>query len=391
MNATSRFGRIGRVLALTLLLAMRSLVATAQTYEPARPFHLGFTPFPPAYSDTARDIAYAYIREHGDLISHTFQGGVPWPEALQSADWRTYPPGLLAEWSAIAARDAAFLPGHARYISIHPINGSYDGLAPYWGSSESMPLPSPWTTYGFDQPEVAQAFLNYAAATIDYFHPQYLGISVEANILLARRPEAWIAYKTMIQQVHASLKARYPQVIIFVSIQYEHMLGLQFESKNLQTLLKDVYPDVLQNEVRDLLHGSDALVLSTYPYMALDAVLTATYYDPAISMGELAGKPLAIEQTGYTSQSVQVYFSTLAGTEDIQNIFTGFLLDKAYRNQFLFVVNFLAIDYGLNYGADPVQLTWAYTGLWRPDGSAKPAANTWQAFLALPFMRQATP
>jgi len=275
MNAKTHLRRIARVLALALLFVTRSLVATAQTYEPVRPFHLGFTPFPPAYSDTARDIAYAYLREHADLISHTFQGGVPWPEALRSADWRTYPPALLAEWSANAVRDAAFVPGHARYISIHPINGSYDGLAPYWGSSESLPLPSPWNAYGFDHPDVAQAFLNYASATIDYFHPQYLGISVEANILLARRPEAWIAYKTMIRQVHTSLKARYPQVTIFVSIQYEHMLGLQFESKNLQRLLTDVYPDVLQTEVRDLLRGSDALVMSTYPYMALDAVLKA--------------------------------------------------------------------------------------------------------------------
>src|SRR5258706_12077393 len=129
-------------------------VAIAQTYGPTRSFRLGFTPFPPAYSEMARDIAYAYIGRSGDLISHEFQGGVPWPEALQSADWSTYPSNVLAEWSAVAARDAAFVPGHARYVSIHPINGAYDGLAPYWGTSSPMPLPYPWSSYDFDQPEV---------------------------------------------------------------------------------------------------------------------------------------------------------------------------------------------------------------------------------------------
>jgi hypothetical protein len=375
-----------RVLAGALVLTAPCLVI-AQTYGPTRSFRLGFTPFPPAYSEMARDVAYTYIGRSGDLISHTFQGGVPWPEALQSADWRTYPSNVLAEWSAIAARDAVFVPGHARYVSIHPINGAYDGLAPYWGTSTFMPLPYPWSSYTFDQPEVVLAFLNYASAAIDYLHPDYLGISVEANILLARRPDKWLAYKSLIQRVYAELKARHPEVTVFVTIQYEHMLGLQFESRNLQTLLQGVYPTVLQDEVRDLLRSSDALVLSTYPYMAVDAVITSTYYDAAITMGQQAGKPLAVEQTGYTSRDVHVYYSTLSGTEDAQNMFIGFLLDKAYSNRFLFVISFLSLDYGLNYGADPVELTWAYTGLWRPDGTGKPAADTWQAFLAVPYTR----
>src|SRR5207249_3388514 len=141
------------------------------------------------------------------------------------------------------------------------------------------------------QREVAVAFLNYASAAVNYFHPDYLGISIEANILLAHRPEKWIAYKSLIQTVYSELKTRYPQMPVFVTIQYEHMLGLQFESKNLQTLLQGMYPTVLQAEVRDLLRSSDALVLSTYPYMTLDAVLTATYYDAAMVMGQQADKP----------------------------------------------------------------------------------------------------
>lgn len=56
------------------------------------------------------------------------------------------------------------------------------------------------------------------------------------------------------------------------------------------------------------------------------------------------------------------------------------MLHDAHTHGFAFVVNFVAWDYGLNYGDFPTSLTWAYTGLVREDGTAKPALATWDRY-----------
>ena len=38
------------------------------------------------------------IRDHADMVSHTFQNGVPWPEALNSSDFWNYPMSVIGEW-----------------------------------------------------------------------------------------------------------------------------------------------------------------------------------------------------------------------------------------------------------------------------------------------------
>jgi hypothetical protein len=361
------------------------ITRTVAAELPTRPFHLGFTPMPPVYSELGFGVTYTYLQRESDLVSHTLQYGVPWSEALQSSDWRTYPANLRSSWEQLLAADNYFIPGHARYISIHPINYGYDGLAEYWGDRASQPLPSPWNTYAFDDPNVKQAFLNYAIATVEFFHPTYLGLGVEANILLARAPWVWGAYKALNAYVYQELKRRYPDLIVFTTVQYEHMLGLQYDSQRLLEQVRDWYPTVLEDEVTDLMKHSDLLALSTYPFMAYGATDQPSHYDAALRVSQQSGRRIAVEQTGYTSESVSIYYSVLTGTETLQGQYMAMLLGLAYANKFAFIVNFIAIDYASNYGTDPVSMTWAYTGLWRPDGSAKMAAEVWRAYFALPL------
>jgi hypothetical protein len=159
-----------------------------------RTFRLGFSAFPTSDSESERNLAYMMVRDHGDLVSHSFQQGVPWPEALVSADYRSFPSGVINEWGMAAFRDATFVPNHSKYISIQPINFAYNGLADYWGASPSQPLGPPWDGVRFNDARVKTAFLNYAIAAVEFFHPQYLGIGVDVNILLARRPDLWSDY-----------------------------------------------------------------------------------------------------------------------------------------------------------------------------------------------------
>ena len=380
---TTAFRRlVARTVFAAVLLAAVVVPTSAQQ---ERSFRLGFTPLPPVYSDFGRGIVYGYMSAASDLVSHTLQDGVPWNEALLSSDWRTYPSSLRSKWSELATYDNYFIPNHARYVSIHPINYAYEGLAEYWGEQPSMPLPAPWNSLRFNNPFVKLAYLNYAIATVEFFRPAYLGLGVESNILLARAPEVWADYKELNAFVYTELKRRYPDLVVFSSVQYEHMLGLLYDS---QVLLQQVgawWPTVLEDEVASLMHHSDLLVLSTYPYMAYGAQQNRAHYDKALAIAARTGRRVAIEQTGATSESVQIYYSTLLGTEALQDAFVSMLLDLATSERFAFVVNFVTIDYALNYGTDAVAMTWAYTGLFRWDGSTKPAGATWLGHLARPL------
>jgi hypothetical protein len=351
--------------------------AQAQTQ---RPFRLGFTPQAPVAEDWGAFISYGLLAAHSDIISHTLQDGVPWIEARTSSDVSAYPPSLQQRWHEIEQFDQAFVPAHARYVSLQPIDPAYAGLAGLWGTA-TIPPPSPWNTYAFNNDAVKAAYLNYAIAAIKYFKPHYLGLSVECNVLLARHPERWAAFKELNAYVYSVLKWLYPDVVIFSTVQYEHMQAFQDESLRLQQAASSWYPDVLTAEVRDLLRFSDVLALSTYPYMATyHTILTAQYYDAALALASETGKPIAIEQSGYTSQTITVGDATLLGSEGVQSVYVGYLLQMAADHQFLFVINFLPVDYGTNYGVGTVETNWSYTGLWRQDGTRKPALDIWDSF-----------
>ncbi len=363
-----------------------------------RPFRMGFTSIPPADTELGRQVGYLMLHDNADLVAHNFQEGLPWPEALLSSDYHTYPPNLQAHWNVLRGSDVAVVPRHAVSVLINPIDVSYDKLAPYWGDHNRMPLPPPWDQYAFNHPNVKQAFTNYVIAAIEHFQPTFLSIGVEVNILLAKRPLQWEAYKELNEHVYTTIKGLYPQLTVFTSVHYEHMLGLHRESFLLREQLADTYPDVLENEVKILLQNSDVFAVSTYPYMVAknpflgpDNVV-ADYFDRFYAVGADAGKPLAIDQTGFISEDF--YFQpldyTITGSEEVQNNFIGFLLQEAIDHRFAFVVNFVGIDYGNNYGTDPTTLSWAHAGLLRLDGTPKPVLATWNGFLGIPHVDDAT-
>lgn len=377
-----------RVIAVALAALLVNVHVEVGAQQISRPFLLGMTPFPSSFDMPARDAAYVKIRDHADLVSHTFQNGVPWPEALNSSDFWTYPMSVVSEWYLTKVRDFTFVPNHPRYVSLQPINYLYNGLASYWGSVAHQPLPAPWDTYRFNHPDVIRAFLNYSIAAVEFFEPQFLAIGVESNILLAKRPDLWADYREMHAVVYAGLKARYPDLTVFVTIQNEHLLGLQGASAALRDLTKDFYPDVLEREVEHLLQQSDLMALSVYPHMAAGNHIDSTYLDTAIAIAQTVGVPLAVEQSGYTTEQVEIEpLLVLQGSEAVQQTWLAFLLQRALEHEFRFVVNFLSIDYARNFGSAPTALAWAYTGLWRSDSTAKPGLAVWDAFRFLPYSR----
>lgn len=355
-----------------------------------RTFRLGFTSLPPENTEAGWQRGYLALAEHADMVVHSFQSGIPWNEALASSDYRDYPSGVRAAWDILVAANAAVVPDHDVYLMLNPIETArYDRLAPYWGEIENLPLLEPWSSYTFDHPEVKTAYTNFVIAAIETFSPDYVAIGIESNILLAIRPDEWQAYKELNAHTYSTIKGLYPDLTVFTTVHYEHMLALHAESIQLLDDVDDFYPDVLENEVRQLLQHSDLFAVSTYPYMVANNPLIVddepvpTYYDRFYAIGEQMSKPLAIDQTGFISRDF--FFEpldvTLPGSPTLQERFITFLLHEAEAHEFRFISNFVGTDYGTNYGTDPTTLTWAWTGLLDIDGVPKPALAAWDSFL----------
>lgn len=348
----------------------------------SRSYYLGFTPFPPTYEAYGYDLSYTFLKDHGDLVSLSYQDGIPWVEAARSSDVKTFPDAVQETWRLAARRQAQYIPKHSIYLSINTINLDFLGLAPYWGTATNQPLPGPWRYYDFNHPEVKRAALNYCVAAIKYFNPKYFAVAVEANILLARAPDRWWQFKELNQYLYTQLKALYPDLIVFPTIHFEHMMGRLAWSAQFAKSFASFYPDVLQVEVRDLLKNSDMLALSSYPYSTTDNAVTEDYYDVAVKIAADLAIPLAIEQTGYITQNVEIpNTATLSGSERLQSDFFKYLFRFADKNKLRFVVNFVPMDYGYNYGMDLLAMAWSWTGLTFTDGTPKEALALWDAQL----------
>jgi len=77
-----------------------------------------------------------------------------------------------------------------------------------------------------------------------------------------------------------------------------------------------------------------------------------------------------------------------------QEQFIDFLLESSMANDFVFLINFVGIDYDRLFeqissgGSDAVRALWSIwvsTGLETADGGAKPALDKWDTYLALPL------
>ena len=186
----------------------------------SRPFHMGFTRWPPEATLEGIDRMNNFVNTYGDMTALHFDGGVPWPEALTDSP---LPAGLMSSWQF--TRDA--IPAeHTLLVSITPLDMTRSKLAAYWGESDNQPLPKPWDGYSLDHADVKTAYLNYARRVVEYFHPDYLAIGIEANVAQVNAPESWEAYKQLHQFVYENLKAEYPDLPIFATFTISHMSGL---------------------------------------------------------------------------------------------------------------------------------------------------------------------
>ena len=338
----------------------------------SRPFAMGLTIMPPDVTPEAMNSVYDFNAQHADFIYYHLENGVPWQEAFENT---SLPSAVIKEWDDLKRK----IPkGHKLYVSITPLDGKRENLAPYWGASQKMPLPAPWDTYALNDPSVKQAYLTYAQQVIEYFKPDYFSIGNEVNGLLVNHADRWEAYKDLHRFVYTMLKKDYPDLPIFATFMIGDIIGAMPQAD----------AELNRRELRELLDYNDYVALTVYPYTSnFRKPVPEDIFDVALSFG----KPVAIAEAGYPSKDIVVRgITVLRFTEEDQYQFVELLLRKAHEHRFPFVMYWQPIDYDKYLRKLPrgetkdLLANWVYDGLQTSDGRFKKALYLWDAHLKLP-------
>lgn len=337
--------------------------------SPARSFAMGFTPFPYAFSTEAIETVRRYLRTDADLIVMHFDSGVPWVEAAAGSP---YPASFVAEVEDTLKMAAAH---HFRLLQFTPLDFFRANLAPF---VSNQPLTPPWDGYALDDPRVISAYLHHARWLIAKTDPEYVNYGVEVNMLRQNSPEKWAAYLRFLGAVYPVLKAEFPEIPFFLSIQADF-----FHTQPGQAAA-----------AREMLEYSDFVAVSTYPFSASTlAALKADWFSEIAALAP--GKRFAISETGWPAEDETPPSVVLTSSDPaIQDGYMRRLLNECDALRCVFINWFVIRDYDQLWEEQLKALPlaglyriWRDVGVYDGEGNARPAWLTWREWLRRPLRR----
>lgn len=364
MNPCKAF-RLSAIALIVVSVGLTFSTNTAVAASPGTPY-FGFTPFPYDLTSESLDTTYNIVLPNSTMLGLHLDDGIPWDEALTNAP---YPAKVQNEWQGWSMH---IVPPKAIYLGLAPLEKDRVSLTHATGDNADE-----WANLPFNDQRVKTAYLNYAKRAVTLFKPNYLNLGIEAGELALRKPERWPSFVELYDFVRTALKAEYPNLNI----------GISF---GLQSLMK---PDVAKL-VKPLVDNSDYLCLSFYPNMS---AFNEKFGAPALPSGNNAwlepmkwvraytDKPIAFCETGYSTApvSVKAYGLQFSGDAVSQAAYLRDLIDTAQKENYAFVIWYLAIDYDKLYArlSDPtgVNQIWRNIGLLDGELKPKPAWALWQA------------
>jgi len=338
---------------------------------------MGFTPFPNDFTPEALDLAYQQIEDHGDMILHHLDDGVPWDEAFNQL------PFPSEVQSNLDQRKAKTPSGHKMLLTTTPTKQDRKSLAGYWSDESNGPLPDFWLNKSHADPEVITAYINYCRRLIDYFAPDYFAYGIEINASFELGSAEYENFLVLADTTYKTLKADYPDLPIILTFQTQAFNRTQGQ---ILALTKDMLP------------YSDMLALSHYPYWLLETQNTEANpnnlpNDWLQNFKDLApNKPFAISETGYAADNVELpdFGIQIEANEAWQNEFVTSYLPQLHDLDAEFVMWFVVQDYDKVWeifeaiGLGEELKIWKDTGLFDGEGNARSALREWDRWLALP-------
>ncbi len=337
----------------------------------ARPFLMGFTRWPADLTADGIATAQAFAHAHGDIVSVQLIGGIPWPEAQAGKPFSENVQENLNYRPA---------PGQKLFLSISPLDKDRRGLAPYWGTTDSQPLPKSWDNEPLNSSRVKRAYANFVLRAVERMRPDYLAIGVESNMLLSRDFNKWRQLKELHRSTYLAVKSVHKNLPIFFTTEVLHYKRLTRDSKGTEQ----------EKEVAELMRYSDRFAMSIYPHMSpeLPRPVPGNFFDFAKGFKKI----IVVAESGMTSRDVVLksYGTKLYGSDADQVQFTELLLKTAARDGYEFVINFATTDSDrlvarLRPPLNDLASIWAYTGMQTSDKALKPASAVWDGFYAAKY------
>jgi len=357
-------------LTLSLIKCSKEENPVNDTDPPQRSFFMGFTPFPYDVTPEAVEYVYNKIATDADIISHHFDDGIPWPEALSGTGFH---PNIIADWNYRIARTPS---SHKILLSVTPISFDRNSLAPYKAEKGDLPLPPPWDTISFNHPDVKTAYYNYCVRIMDFFKPDYFVIGIEVNLLMKLNKNLWNDFLDLHKYIYQQIKTLDPVFPVFVS----------FTGMDLVDGYTDANHADMMTALNDILPYTDYFGLSVYPFISnftCDS-LPADMFDKIFT---LSNKTICITETGYPAEYFTIYGGSVVfdGSPEKQNNYITLLLNKAQENNLEFIINFVLRDYDALWNSigspDDITKLWRDTGLYDQDGNSRIAHQSWMEWL----------
>ncbi len=361
---------------------------------------MGFTPFPydadPATILQVVDDVYARLGTDADMVLHHLEEGIPWNAALAD-DLLTpasaafpYTDHIKTDWDFRNSKTPAT---HKKYIAVTPINLARDALAPWRDTANEQPLQAPFDAHAangdLDAPDVKTAYLNYCLRVIEYLDPDYLAIGIEVNLLRRLTDAAtWAKYLELHEHVYTRLKARHPDLPIFVSVVPVEMLDGYVDPPAEFAGDTAGYRAAQLAALDAVLDFSDYYAISLYPFLTayFASDFPADMFDRILALSD---KPTVIAETGMIAENMTVFSIAFEGSPGRQDDYVQSMLATADENGLLFVNWFVLQDYDLLCdffgGCVGTDTLWRDTGVYDGNGNTRPSYATWKAYLERPF------
>lgn len=356
-----RLSRRHLVLSLLVLLSLAAIgcreestttafVPTARDTEgDPRPFLLGFSDVPGELTDAAYAAQFDFIATYGEAV--LLQRPPSWTSFIGSA---SVSDALRDE--VLAAREAARKRNLAVVVALDPFDPANRGRL--------VGLPSNYEGRSLADPDLRAAFVAEAEFLARNMRPQYLALGTEINTTYERNPEGYFAFIQAYREAYDAVKAASPNTQVFVTFQYEELLGI----------VPELPPHQPRWELLDDMGSRlDLVGLTSYPSFVYPTArkVPADYYQ---QIGQHTDKPIAFVGVGFSSGATRGGVN--ASTEPEQRRFLQRLLDDAFRMQSPLLVWFASHDLG--FAASPPYDLLANIGLLTTDGVPKESWAVWE-------------
>ena len=308
------------------------------------------------------------------MVSHHFDDGVPWEEIYKDL---TLPQNFLDD---VARRKQKTDAGRKILLSVAPLKISRTERTGYYANSKvGSDVISQWNAKSFRDSSVINAYVKFISYLINQLNADYINYGVESNNGSWKTSD-FEDYSYFLGQTYTKLKTLFPGKPFFISFMVLTDKGFLENAQKLEAY-------------------TDWITLSAYPYTYIGSPVHGSS-SPALIPGNLfqsyrdinAHKPLAIAETGYIAEDLDVSGVSKEGNPQWQDDYLNYLFKFCQKNEAKFIIWFCAYDYTdaintfntLGFEQE-LDLIWEHTGLFSEKLAQRPAFQTWKTWRKLPI------